>query len=124
MLELETKAIHHFVNRDAPKNKKTILLLDGPIIDPPRPPVIRSDYIDYRCRAIKSCINRCPPVIIIGFNKRIMGNLYKNYVENITGRKVKNVYSDINLISLLFIICLEKNLNHAAKLSLYITLDR
>ncbi|HIP31877.1 MAG TPA: hypothetical protein EYG86_03855 [Crocinitomicaceae bacterium] len=104
MLELETKAIHHFVNRDAPKNKKTILLLDGPIIDPPRPPVLKSSlsYIEYRCKAIRSCIDRNPPITVVGFNKRIMGNLYKNYVEELTKRKLTNIHSDFNLVSLLF----------------------
>jgi exonuclease VII small subunit len=102
MLELETKAIHHFVNRDAPRNKRTILLLDGPIIDPPRPPVLKGDYIKYRCKAIRSCIDRNPPVTVVGFNKRIMGNLYKNHVEELTNRKITSVYSDFNLVSLLF----------------------
>ncbi len=102
MLELETKAIYHFINKDAPRDKKTILLLDGPIIDPPRPPIFKEDYIKYRCKAIRSCIDRSPPIIVAGFNKRIMGNLYKNYIEKLTNKKITNVHSDLSLVSLLF----------------------
>lgn len=115
MLELETKAIHHFVNKDAPKGERTILLLDGPIMDPPRPPIFREDYVKYRCKAIRSCIDRNPPIIVVGFNKRIMGNLYKNYIEKLINKRITNVHSDLGLVSLLFYNLLKDEFESSGK---------
>jgi len=113
MLELETKAIYHFVNKDAPRDQTSYLILDGPIIDPPRYPVgytkSHNDYISYRAKAILSGINRDPPVIVLGYNKRVMGFLFKKHIESKVGESMKTTYSDFDVLSIIFLELLSKD---------------
>ncbi|MFW6172449.1 MAG: DNA double-strand break repair nuclease NurA [Elusimicrobiota bacterium] len=113
MLELETKAIYHFINKESPTNSPCYLILDGPIVDPPRYPLDyeRSDnnYIKYRTKAILNGITKEPPIVIAGYNKRIMGYYFKKHIESELGKKIKTVYSDFDVLSIIFLELLNRD---------------
>lgn len=73
MMELETKAIM----LTATRNKGSILMMDGPVVDPPT--FSGKDYLKYRCDAFKNCIAN--DVLAIGCVKRIKDNFTKGYVK-------------------------------------------
>ena len=52
MLIGETKALEDW----GKKNRKSIIFIDGPIVDPPS--YNKSEYLDYRCNAVKACLSR------------------------------------------------------------------
>ena len=93
MLEAETKALIHFIRREINKNVRTYILLDGPIIDPPRP--TNNEYVNRRVRAIVDGIDR--NAMVMGYVKRIKGALFKKYVEQYLG-KIIEFRSDYDLI--------------------------
>lgn len=108
MLELETKAIYHYINNLASKIQECYLLLDGPLVDPPRFPIGGGKkYIEYRSKALLNCIQRDPKIFIIGYNKRVMGNYFNKYIERELDRKL-NITSDFDFLSLLFLILRHK----------------
>lgn len=113
MLELETKAIYHFINKEAPVDSSCYLILDGPIVDPPRYSLdyksSGDNYIKYRTKAILNGINKEPPVVIVGYNKRIMGYYFKKHIELELGKKIKTIYSDFDVLSIIFLELLNRD---------------
>jgi len=73
MMELETKAIM----LTATRNKGSILMMDGPVVDPPT--FSGKDYLKYRCDAFKNCVAN--DVLAVGCVKRIKDNFTKGYVK-------------------------------------------
>lgn len=100
MLQVETKAIMRWAMRDKP----SVLFIDGPIVDPP---LCRdSDYIRYRCSAIRECLKR--DIRVVGCAKRIRDAHLKRYlmsqvVRNDTEKTKLNMFpSDLQLFAFVF----------------------
>lgn len=96
MLEYETKALIHFVRRELMPSNRCYILLDGPIVDPPRP-VKDTEYVRRRVKAIIEGINK--GALVSGYVKRIQGNLFKKYVEKVLNNPLPSSFiSDRDLI--------------------------
>jgi hypothetical protein len=99
MLEFETKAI-----MITARNKNSILMIDGPIVDPPM--YKEPNYVRYRCDAIKNCLAN--DIVMIGCVKRIRDNFLKKYIEDniaeteIQKDQIREFPTDLHLMSYIF----------------------
>jgi hypothetical protein len=76
MMKAETKAIMDWAEKhDA--SKKSIMFIDGPIIDPPN--VVNKDYVEYRCKALEKSIKK--NILIIGCVKRMKASILLDFIE-------------------------------------------
>jgi len=107
MLVGETKALNEVSSKVSFPNK-SIIFIDGPIVDPPwfSRDGIYKEYIKDRCDILKRCLQK--NVLIIGCVKRIMGRYLINHirehftVNNDEKERVQQFISDAQLISYLF----------------------
>ena len=95
MLLRETTALEDWVN----KKKKSIIFIDGPVIDPPSWKA--NDYVKNRCNVLKKGIANS---LIIGCVKQSRDQFFIREFENIPNLKVKldNFPSDQHLFAYLF----------------------
>mgnify|MGYP000244576079 CR=1 FL=1 len=100
MLELETKAIRRFINREVPSTvKESYLILDGPIVDPPRPPLGGDEsYIDLRAFSIREGLIASNKVYTLGYVKKVSGSIFKSYVEENLNRKFDGFNYDLDFV--------------------------
>jgi len=103
MLQVETKAINECVSK-MDKNRKNIIFIDGPIVDPPY--YSEEKYVQYRCDIISRCIQK--NVSLIGCVKKAYGKPFINYVtrnvlkDETERERVKQFISDVHLINYIF----------------------
>jgi len=103
MLQVETKAINECVSK-MDKNRKNIIFIDGPIVDPPY--YSEEKYVQYRCDIISRCIQN--NVSLIGCVKKAYGKPFINYVtrnilkDETERERVKQFTSDVHLINYIF----------------------
>jgi hypothetical protein len=103
MMRAESKAIAETSFR-IKENQEAILFIDGPVIDPPT----KSDdeYVEYRCNAIKKCLDK--NFLVIGVVKGVVGRLFLDNLINNTLTDPDEIeiadkmYSDINLFCHIF----------------------
>jgi len=84
MLVAESKAILNW----GTLNKRSIIFIDGPIVDPPSKS--SEEYVKDRCEGIKKCLEHS---IVIGCVKRSRDMFYIRYLEDILSNAVPNVKS-------------------------------
>jgi len=94
MLEAETKALIRFIRKEMPSGTRVYILLDGPVVDPPRP--TDKGYVNRRVKAIIDGIYQ--NAIVIGYVKRIKGVLFKRLVERFLNERISVFRSDYDLI--------------------------
>lgn len=77
MLGMETKLIQ-LQAENISRDKLTIIMIDGPIVDPPN--IIDNEYILIRCTALKSCLNE--GALIVGIVKSPKDQFFCRYFED------------------------------------------
>ena len=103
MLQVETKAINECLSK-MDKNRKNIIFIDGPIVDPPY--YSEEKYIQYRCDIISRCLQN--NVLLIGCVKKAYGKPFINYVtrnilkDETERERIKQFTSDVHLINYIF----------------------
>jgi len=103
MLVGETRAINEASSK-IDRAKKTIIFVDGPVVDPPWVEGGKRyrQYVKDRCEAFKSCINR--GALLVGCVKRVMGSYLINHISgelsknDIEKSRTEQFISDIHLI--------------------------
>jgi len=83
MYELEVRAIHRASSlidslTKRVGSKKVIVMIDGPIVDPPSDPLYKN-YINERANAILAC--KSAGALVIGCIKRIEGSHFINFLK-------------------------------------------
>jgi hypothetical protein len=114
MLVGESKAIDNWGS----KNKESIIFIDGPVVDPPRP--TEKYYVKDRCKAIKKCLENST---LIGCVKKSRDAFFIEYFTEELGIKegrLKNFPSDQHLFAYLFINYRRVNNYNGALFSKYI----
>ena len=105
MFEQEIKALQQAINFFNEINKSPIILIDGPIVDPPRfkvPGLTEkyNKYVSKRALLIEKIVKR--KGIIVGIVKRILGN---HLVRSVLNRVLGNIglkLNDFTLLSMFF----------------------
>ena len=104
MMKSETKAIMDWAEQhDA--SKGSVMFIDGPIVDPPRP-VSDKDYVKYRCKALAKCIKK--NILVIGCVKRMKASILLDFIEkNILTNKIdkdliRRFAWDLHLVTAIF----------------------
>ncbi|MFX1298486.1 MAG: DNA double-strand break repair nuclease NurA [Promethearchaeota archaeon] len=96
MLIGESKALLNWGS----KNKRSLIFIDGPIVDPPFYRKEHNNYIDFRCQSIKTTFNKS---ILIGCVKRIREKFFINYISKNYGiNDVEKFPTDQHLMLFLF----------------------
>jgi len=96
MLTAESKAILNWGS----KGIKSVVFIDGPIIDPPFSFREDEDYINYRCEAFRTCLKNS---IVIGCVKRVRDRFFINHlVNNLSVKEAGSFPTDQHLMLLLF----------------------
>jgi len=96
MLTAESKAILNWGS----KGIKSVVFIDGPIIDPPFSFRDDEDYINYRCEAFKECLENS---IVIGCVKRVRDRFFINHLVNkLRVKEAESFPTDQHLMLLLF----------------------
>ncbi|RLI80345.1 hypothetical protein DRP05_00775 [Archaeoglobales archaeon] len=96
MLTAESKAILNWGSKDI----KSVVFIDGPIIDPPFSFRNDEDYINYRCEAFRVCLKNS---IVIGCVKRVRDRFFVNHIINKFNVKEAECFpTDQHLMLLLF----------------------
>ena len=83
MMRRETRAMNEALQHIFSKNSPAILMTDGPIIDPPQPVKDEKyeDLVNLRAGAIRNAISS--DVLLVGFVKRVIGNIYTSSLKNV-----------------------------------------
>jgi hypothetical protein len=98
MMWAESKAIKRCA-QTIPRDRRTVVFLDGPIIDPPF--CTEEKFVDFRCEALKECLDK--GVTTIGIVKRVIGRLFIDHIifyllKNEEEKKlIDDMFSDMNL---------------------------
>ncbi len=96
MLAAESKAILNWGS----KGIKSVVFIDGPIVDPPFSFRYDEDYINYRCEAFRTCLRNS---IVIGCVKRIRDRFFINHIINeFDVKQTESFPTDQHLMLLLF----------------------
>jgi len=96
MLTAESKATLNWGS----KGIRSVVFIDGPIIDPPFSFRNDKDYINYRCEAFRTCLKNS---IVIGCVKRVRDRFFINYLVNeLSIKNAKSFPTDQHLMLLLF----------------------
>lgn len=95
MLVRETAALDDWAN----KKEKSLIFIDGPIIDPPS--YKGKDYVTYRCNAVKNALKNS---ILVGCVKKSRDKFFIKEYEKKLGNKIKlDIFpSDQHLFAYLF----------------------
>ena len=96
MLTAESKAILNWGS----KKKRSIIFIDGPIVDPPFSFQGDKDYIKYRCEAFKVCSQNST---VVGCVKRIHDRFFINHIAKEFGiKEVETFPTDQHLMLMIF----------------------
>ncbi|MEM5855334.1 MAG: DNA double-strand break repair nuclease NurA [Candidatus Aenigmatarchaeota archaeon] len=96
MLSIESKAILEY----GTKNSNSVIFIDGPIVDPPFKYENHDAYVEFRCNAIKKCIESNS--ILIGCVKRVRDKFFINYLLQNNIKDVREFPTDQHLMLMLF----------------------
>lgn len=94
MLSIESRLILEYSDKP-----KSVIFIDGPIVDPPFKFSKQDEYIELRCNAIKKALNN--DILIIGCVKRIRDRFFINFLKKDV-QEVEEFPTDQHLMLMLF----------------------